>query len=318
MAWVVLALVVVALGAGALYGRWWLFRKGLPRVDGTVQVPGISAAVEIIRDTDGIPHIFASSVEDVAFGQGFVHAQDRLWQMELSRRIGAGRLSEFAGKAAIDADRFLRRVGLRRAAQRDADQLLAEERQVLMAYARGVNAAIEDMGPNLPLELRLLRIKPEPWSIVDSLSWARVMSLNLSVNWEIELFRARLVAKVGVERAVQLHLPHFPGAPPIVPSPPGAARLEAPSVPNIDGSAEELLKLYNDAKPYLPFGELGASNNWVVAGSRTASGRPMLANDPHLALQLPNLWHEVHLVAPGLDVYGAALPGSPARHGDPQ
>jgi penicillin amidase len=313
MVWVVIAVGVIALGAGALYGRWWLFRKGLPRIDGAVQVPGISAAVEIIRDTDGIPHIFAASIEDAAFGHGFVHAQDRLWQMELSRRIGAGRLSEFAGKAALEADRFLRRVGLRRAAQREADQLLPEERSVLMAYARGVNAAVEEMGPNLPLELRLLRIRPEPWSIVDSLSWAKVMALNLSVNWEIELFRARLVAKVGVERAVQLHLPHFPGAPPIVPSPqpPGTQALETPPLPNIDGSAAELLELYNQAKAYLPFGELGASNNWVVAGTRTASGRPMLANDPHLALQLPNLWHEAHLVAPGLDVYGAGLPGSP-------
>jgi penicillin amidase len=308
----VIAVLVVAAGvASALYARWWLFKKSLPVTVGNVTVKGLTAALEIVRDTHGIPHVFAQSIEDAAFAQGYVHAQDRLWQMELNRRVAAGRLSEFAGKDALEADRFLRRVGLRRAAQREADHLHPEERRLLQAYAAGVNAAVTSMGANLPVELRLLRLKPEPWSIVDTISWGKAMGFNLALNWEMELFRSRLVAKVGLERAVQFHLPHAPGAPPIVPSPPGARGADATPTAGVDASAAELLRLYQEAKPYLAFGPTGASNSWVVSGAHTQSGKPMLANDPHLALQIPSVWYEVHLVAPGLDVYGVSLPGAP-------
>src|SRR5262249_56224010 len=170
----------IAFAVSALWARWWFLRRSLPLINGTLATGGIGQPVEILRDVHGVPHIFASSVEDAAFGQGFAHAQDRLWQMELNRRVGSGRLAEIFGRRALPADRFLRRLGLRRAAQREAQQLEVRERAVLEAYSRGVNAAMESIGKRLPLELRILRTRPEPWEPVDSLLCAKVMPPPLS------------------------------------------------------------------------------------------------------------------------------------------
>ena len=313
VAWVA---VGIALAVSALWARWWLLRKPLPLINGTLATPGIQHQVEILRDIHGVPHVFASSVEDAAFGQGFVHAQDRLWQMELNRRVGSGRLSEIFGRRALPADRFLRRLGLRRAAQREAQQLELRERALLEAYSRGVNAAMQSIGKRLPLELRILRARPEPWDPVDSLLWAKVMALSLSTNFESELFRARLVEKVGDRRAAELEMRYPRGHPFIVPS---MKRGDALSTDDRNlcqsqtaaAAVRELSTLYEQLKGFLPMGTLGASNSWVVAGRRSASGLPLLANDPHLVLQLPSIWYEAHLAAPGLDVYGCTLAGIP-------
>lgn len=299
--WIALAVVVLVLLAVGL-GRYLLFVRPLPRLSGREVVQGISAEVEILRDRHGVPHIFAKTIEDAVFAQGFCHVQDRWFQMELNRRIGSGTLSEVLGPLTVEADRFLRRMMLRRTAEREVEAMEPEERRVVEAYCRGVNQAMAAMGSRIPLEFKLLGIKPTPWTPVDSLCWAKVMALNLCTNWDVELFRYRLIQKVGLEEAMRLEMRYPHGGTVVVP--PGALH-------DSDAAAAELQKLFNDAAQFLPLGLPGASNNWVVSGERTKSGKPMLANDPHLLLQVPNIWYEVHLVAEDVDVYGVSLPGDP-------
>jgi penicillin amidase len=282
------------------WGLLQLFlRQSLPKLSGTIEVEGIQSPVIIERDEYGIPTIKAESLLDCVYGQGFVQAQDRLWQMELNRRIGAGRLSELFGEQALPADRFLRRLGLRRAAQLDREVLTEQERDILQAFCRGVNEGIASLR-HLPAEFRLLKFKPEPWEILDSLTWIEVMSMDLCSNWEQELLRGRILEKLGPRGARLLHL--FNERPTSTVPP----RAEAPDV------MAGLWKLYEEAKSYLPNGGFpGASNAWVVSGSRTKSGSPLLANDPHLVGRVPCIWYESYLKAPGLDVRGACFPGVP-------
>jgi len=312
MLWIGITIVLLALVGGYIW--YFLFRASHPKHQGTLSLPGLSAPVEVVRDRWGVPHISAQSAEDAYLAQGFVHAQDRFWQMELNRRVGAGRLSERFGAVAIDADRFLRRMGLRRAAQRDWESADAEMRRALAAYAAGVNAYLER--GRLPLELRLLGYKPEPWSPVDSIAWSKVMALSLSTFFEGQLVRAWLVDQVGPEWAARLESIYPPRHPVIVP--PGATALtgRAPDLgetPRVTAAtAAEVQRLFEAAKPYLPLGAWGsASNNWVVSGERSKSGKPLLANDPHLLLSQPSIWYECHLTAPGLDVIGVSFAGTP-------
>lgn len=306
----VVAWVVVVCGVLVLLfalGHWFVFGRSLPKVNGRIRVTGAKAPIEILRDEWGVPHIYAKDAADAAFGLGFCHAQDRMWQMELNRRVGSGRLSELLGERAIPADRFLRRLGLRRAAEKEFAAVEGEVKETLESYAKGVNAALAKI--RLPLELKLLGVKPEPWTPTDSLVWSKVMALSLCANWEGELVRGKVVQKLGVEKAVKIDLFYPEGVPVVIP----------PGTGSIAPSARELEKLYEEAKPYLALGTVGsASNNWVVAGHRTASGRPILANDPHLKLSLPSVWYEAHLIAGDdadrgrIDVYGATLPSLPS------
>lgn len=297
--WLVAGLAGLAVLAGASW--WWLFRAGRPRVSGSMDLPGLAGTVEIRRDRWGIPHVRAGSIADAFYGQGFVHAQDRLWQMELQRRTAAGRLSEVFGPLALAADRFLRTLGIYRATEAEIAHLDPEERENVEAYCRGVNAVIAGAGGRLPPEFRLLGCKPEPWVLADSLSWAKVMSLGLSLNWEQELLRAKLAQRVGPELAARIGQ-HYPA---------DQLLITGPEAGEGGDPATELLRGYEAAKPFLSMGTTGASNNWVVSGSRTDTGKPLLANDPHLAVGLPSVWYEAHLAAPGLDVTGATLPGTP-------
>jgi penicillin G amidase len=279
---------------------WWLFRSALPQVRGTLRAPGLGASVRVDRDRWGVPHIHAASRYDAFFAQGYVHVQDRLWQMELNRRVGRGRLAELFGAVALDADRFVRRVGLHRAAAAEWAATGPEERRALEAYARGVNAAMAAARTRLPLEFRLLKVRPERWTPVDSLAWSKVMALGSTQNWERELFRSRLLEQASPEEAARLE-PFYPAGHPLV-LPPGSA---APDL------TAELRALLEQARGFVPADTIGASNNWAVAGTRTATGKPLFANDPHLPLQWPSLFYEVQLKAPGLDVAGASLPGLP-------
>ena len=295
----VTALVLAAIAATIGYVT---VRRAFPQINGTLQVAGLHEPVEIVRDKWGVPHIYAQNEHDVFFAQGYVHAQDRLWQLELSRRVGAGRLSEVLGEAALENDRFLRTIGLYRAAQADYETLPAEVIDVLQAYADGVNASISAHHDRLPLEFMLLGFAPEPWTPVDSLAWGKVMCLSLGGSWEHELLWAQLLNSLGEDRVLEL-APGYPDQGPfIIPS-------EAKSYAQLDLS---LLETASAVRDLLGGGNshLG-SNNWVVDGTMTASGRPMLANDPHLGIQMPSIWYEVHLVAGDLDVVGASFPGAP-------
>jgi penicillin amidase len=286
---------------GALGGAYyWFLRRPLPRTRGKLEFPGLHEPVEIVTDRYGVPHIYAHNEDDLYFAQGYMHAQERLWQMELNRRLGAGRLSELFGEIALETDRFSRRLGMRRSSEEEAQRLPEHDYRVLSAYAYGVNTFIEKNRNRLPIEFTLLGIRPEPWRPVDTIQWGKMMGWNLGGNWETELIRAELVAKLGVERATQLEAGYDPRHPLIVP--PGV---------EYQGVNLGLLEQYQQIQELSGFSRLGGSNNWVVDGTMTATGAPLLCNDPHLGQAAPSIWYECHLVAGDIDVVGASFPGSP-------
>ncbi len=296
------ALAVLILTAGYV-----VLRQSLPRTEGEIRLAGLSGPVEILRDRYGIPHIYAQNAADASFALGYVHAQDRLWQMEMSRRIAAGRLSEVVGAGGLDTDRFLRAIGVRRSAEASLQRLDDDTRRQLEAYAAGVNAFIAS-GPVLPPEFWLTGVKPEPWTPADSVAWTKMMAWDLGGNFRSELLRMHLAKTLPMAR-IQEILPPYPGeAPPALPDLKELyAPLEREAVRLADarpahaGLAPEILAS-NDG--------LG-SNNWVVSGARSASGKPLLANDPHLGLSAPPVWYFAHIDAPGMRVIGATLPGVP-------
>jgi penicillin G amidase len=288
---------VAGLAGGAYY---FLMRRPLPGYKGEVNVTGLHEAVEVITDRYGVPHIYAQNEDDLFYAQGYVHASERLWQMELNRRIGAGRLCEIFGEVSLEADRFARRLGLHRAAAAAAESLPAHNRRILDAYARGVNAFLERNRHTLPVEFTILRFKPGPWQIADSIQWSKMMGWYLGGNWETEVIRARLVAKLGAERAARLELGYDPQHPLIVP--PGVA---------YQGVNLGMVEQYEQLKMLSGFGLLGGSNNWAVDGTMTTTGFPILCNDPHLGQLAPSIWYECHLSAGDIDVVGASFPGAP-------
>ena len=208
--WILKAAVAIVVAAAIVAGGGYLYlRRSLPQIDGTTTVAGLSAAVEIIRDADAIPHIVAADKLDGLFGLGYAHAQDRLWQMEFQRRIGHGRLSEVLGSATLPQDRFLRTVGFGRAARAAWSSTPDWARRQVNAYVAGVNAFIATHhGAGLPPEFSLLRFEPEPWTTDDVLVWVKMMAWDLSGNYSFELLRHDLIAAVGAERMAQLMPPY--------------------------------------------------------------------------------------------------------------
>jgi len=349
----VLAVIVAALG----FGAYRYAARSLPTLSGTISVKGISAPVEIIRDRDAIPHIFGATKLDALYGLGYVHAQDRLWQMEFQRRIGFGRLSEIFGETTVPQDRFLRTVGFGRAARSAWDHLPEQARTEIDAYVAGVNAFLETRhGSALPPEFSLLGFQPEPWSGPDVIAWVKMMAWDLSANYPFEMLRHDLTARVGAERAAELMRPYpvnglnilggpIPGedinGEPIVDRPSTGSGLGTPHAAahasgarGMTGSGPEgahddnavgtewsgafaaALSGGNPAARDFIAGKgltegLG-SNNWVVDGTMTASGKPLLANDPHLGTRIPSLWYLAHMTAGDFDVIGSTLPGAPA------
>jgi penicillin amidase len=333
---VAILLVIVAALSIAAYSY---ARRSLPAFSGNVSVEGITAPVEITRDADGIPHISGKTMPDALFGLGYAHAQDRLWQMEFQRRIGHGRLSEIFGEATVPQDRFLRTVGFGRVARSAWGRLPEDARLKIDAYNAGVNAFLAGHhGGQLPPEFALLGFEPEPWTGPDVIVWAKMMAWDLSANYAFELLRHDLSTRVGGPRVVEL-LPRYPLDGLSIldgPEPPEEAstarstrgpeleRAAAASGPPISWlhphswSAAFAAGLSRGDRSVARLLEAGArteglgSNNWVVDGSMTASGKPLLANDPHLATHVPSLWYLAHISADGFDVIGATLPGTPA------
>jgi penicillin amidase len=295
-----LAVVVVLAVAGV-----WLVRRAWPQTAGKLVVPGLSAPVEVIRDRWGVPNLYASNEHDLFFAQGFVHAQDRLWQMEFNRRLGAGELSTLFGRGTLATDRSLRALGIRRAAEADWKVSDPGTRAILQAYADGVNAFIDSHHGSLPVEFTALGVRPAPWQPVDSIAWSKMVAFSLGQNQTQELMRARLAAKVGAEGVRQL-MPPYPGQDrqPLILPPEmggyGAARRAA-----LETAGPLLTALLSETVVGV------GSNNWVIHGSRTATGKPMLANDTHLELDMPSVWYENGLHAGRFDVAGFSFPGMP-------
>ena len=288
---------LVSLGVVAAAGSYIWMLRSLPSTEGEVGLPGLTAEVEVLRDRDGLIKIRAGNELDLYRGLGFVHAQERLWQMDFMRRTGSGRLSEVVGEATLGLDRFFRTLGFRRVAEANLKHLSEATRASLEAYAEGVNAFLENRRGPLPLEFQILRYQPEPWSAVDSLLWGRIMALRLSDNWRAELARTRLAGRFGVDKIADLW-PSYPDDAPVTLQ--KRARLINPLV------AEQLSALLPPALE-----PTGASNAWALGGNRTSSGKPILANDPHLSLDSPGVWMLARLEAPGITLAGATSPGVP-------
>ena len=333
------AILVVVVGTGI----WWYVYRPLPQLDGTLVVPGLHADVTVERDNWGVPHIRASSAEDLAEAQGYVVAQDRLWQMDLLRRVARGELSEVLGPTTLRIDKDFRILNFGRAAEADTALMSPEVRDVLEAYARGVNRFIEQHSSTLPIEFSLLHYKPKPWQPTDTLLIACYMYRTLTDTRARKMNRATVTAKVGPELAKDLYSPdsamdHYVVGDSAVGKDPHAAQADDDSDDDDDEmDPEDVLKarlqlpasldtaadlpdatsaLAGAVRDWLEESEqeirqsLG-SNDWVVSGEYTATGRPLLANDMHLELMLPPIWYEVHLTAPGWNVKGFALPGAP-------
>lgn len=300
IAWLAAAALLAGIALAALVLS---FRRSLPREAGAFRVRGVKGTVEVIRDVDGVPHVYAGDRRDAYFGLGWVHAQDRLWQMELQRRFGMGRLAEVMGKLALPSDRFVRIVGVHRAAESAWEALPADAREAVEGYVAGINAFLAaHRGSRLPPELRLLRVRPEPWTPRDVTACAKMMAWSLAGTYVGDLLRADLAAELGPERACEL-FPDLAGAPAalpftgIAPAPGAAAAGDDPTAGllHVPGAG----------------GEGIGSNQWVVSGSRSETGQPVLASDPHLPSSIPSTWYVAHLSAPGLDAVGATVPGLP-------
>lgn len=283
------ALLLLLFMVGALI---WL-RFSLPESSGTRALPGLSAPAALTRDANGVPHIRAATAEDVYFGLGFAHAQDRMWQMEMMRRLVQGRLSEVFGRRTRESDILFRSLGLSQRAEIALAALAPDSRAALAAYARGVNAYLgSHRGPYAP-EFVIFRHAPEPWRPADSLMVLDLMTVMLASNAFAELGHARLLDQLGPERFRAFVTPELDGPPFALPPIAGGTAKGTPARP--------------------PFGAPGgASNNWVVSGALSRSGKPLLANDPHLGLSAPGLWYLAHLAFPDGNVVGATLPGFPA------
>jgi len=314
-----LTIVVLVAVLTALF--FWRVRAPLPVTSGAVAVDGLRARVEIIRDIDDIPHIRANDEADALFGLGYVHAQERLWQMEFQRRVAQGRLAEVVGPEGLPADRLLRTIGLMRAAREAWPKIDGRSRALIEAYVAGVNAFLADHhGGGLPVEFLLMRTSPEPWTGEDVVAWQKLMAFQLGANWRDELLRVPLAARVGDEGAGLLMPAYTPDGPVILPADAGQRSQPigsgAPGTPapqgGVSGAAADLAALAAivDTLKVAPPLE-GGSNNWVVSGARSVTGKPLLANDPHLAGQAPAVWYLAHVSGGALDVIGATLPGVP-------
>ncbi|CAG0927430.1 Penicillin acylase 2 proenzyme [Thermoflexales bacterium] len=296
------ALILVSILVIVVVSTLVIIRRAWPEVDGTLSVPGLTAQVQVIRDKWGVPHIYADNEHDLFFAQGYVHAQDRLWQMEMNRRASTGTLSQVAGKAGVSTDRAIRLLGIKSAAEQTWETLDADTRNLVEDYMDGVNAYIESHRDRLPLEYTVLGISPDTWTPIDVLSQANLLALSLGHNYRMEILRAQIIAHVGEEGAQDLFTPYAEGTPIMIP--PEASNYSW--LKDIDYTGlNELDRWVGDPTPGW------GSNNWVVSGSRTATGKPLLENDTHLGTQMPSLWYENDLHGGRFNVTGFSLPGVP-------
>jgi len=333
---------VLILGAGVLGYAYYIAHSALPQLDGQLQVPGLGAPVTVTRDSHGVPTIEAARLDDLFFAQGYVTAQDRLWQMDVMRRFGGGELSEILGEDLLKLDREQRILGLRAAASKALQLASPRDRSFFEAYARGVNAYLATHAHQLPIEFRILGYAPRPWQSEDSLVIANEMVKDLNYHYFFDaLAREKILAKLGPELTADLYVNRsWHDRPPTVmredlnqpdsnagdsdddeDSPDNSVTRERISPPNgLPGDALSGDALSGDAlsgeglsgedrtDEGLP---VNGSNDWVVSGAHTVTGKPLLSNDMHLGHQMPNLWYEAHLHAGTLDVAGVTLPGMP-------
>ncbi len=292
----VVALAVVVVIAVAVTGAIVL-ETSVPDYGGQDRIPQLGGPVTVVRDANAVPHIFADNQLDAYRALGYLHAQDRFFQMELARRIGNGRLSELVGGAGLRTDRFMRTLAIGQLAEAAVANMAPATRAAVDAYTEGVNAWLQSPRTGRPPELILLGVEPEPWRAADSAMWGRLMALLLSGNWTDELLRAQLAPRLDAQQIADL----WPGEPSDGPT--TLAGLSGPTPP-IDFAG------IVDAIPGFLL-SASASNQWVVDGNHSASGKPLLANDPHLGFMAPGMWYLARIVTPKFSAAGATLPGQP-------
>ncbi|MFV1969893.1 MAG: penicillin acylase family protein [Acidimicrobiia bacterium] len=304
--WTLLGLIIAFVVFGIAFGQYSV-RRAFPQTEGTIQIEGLSGSVEVIRDSMGIPHIYADTPEDLMMAEGYVHAQDRFYQMDFWRHISYGTLSEMFGDSSLETDAFLRTMGWGRQAEAQFASETPEMRSLLESYAAGVNAYLATQSPSdLSFEYSILQLTnpgytPEPWTPAQSLAWGKVMSWDLGGNHEAEIGRALALGVMSPERVRQLY-PAYPGNrhPYIV----GSDQSEATAIETMGVSPEALQAPLEsaayaiDALDRIAGGgsESGiGSNSWAVSGQYTDTGSPLLMNDPHLSSQMPSIWYQVGL-----------------------
>ncbi|MCP5088873.1 MAG: penicillin acylase family protein [Rhodobacteraceae bacterium] len=306
-------LLRIFLGLGALAAlvlllTYYFASRSIPDYSANYQLAGLNGTVEIVRDTNNIPHIFAEASDDVYFGLGFAHAQDRLWQMTMLRRTAQGRLSELFGEETLRIDDFLRRLNFVELSRASYDFQTEETKSALKAYSAGVNAWLhivqkEALGRGAP-EFFLFSPEIEPWTPTDSLSLIRVMALQLSGHLKHEVVRAQVSLAVGTERLQD-----------ILPDSPGKGGLALPEFaalfPTFKGDRKFAAGPQHPLDPIKPLGMAGASNGWAANGSRSATGYALLANDPHLGLSAPTIWYLARMEFADGGVIGGTIPGIP-------
>jgi penicillin G amidase len=292
------ALVAIAIVVIGIYGY-----RSVPSDNATHRVNASMGETQIAFDSVGIPLIEAKSERDLYFAVGFMHARDRLWQLEVNRRIGRGQVAEIFGPKALETDKFLRTLGVHRAAQRQLENLPKEIQAHLQAYADGVNAYVRDAMSVRPPEFVILGVQPATWEPVDSVAWSIMMAYDLSGNWGNELLRFQLASKLPIERLNEL-LPVQRGDKPLVTAD-YVSFYRSLGIAQTEKTTASLFPLAGGIEGI-------GSNNWVVHGDATTTGKPLLANDPHLTLNTPALWYFAKLRAPGIEVTGATLPGMPS------
>lgn len=292
---IALAAIVVGLPVLVAAAAWAYLYLSLPQTSGTITLASPRAGVEIIRDARGVPHIFASHELDAWYALGFVHAQDRLVQMEVTRRAARGRLSEVMGRATLNLDRMMRGFDLAGGAARSLAVLSDNARAVLDAYAAGVNAQVATRGFALPPEF-LAAGAPAPWTAEDSLLWAQLMAFQLTGNWRQELTRTRIAGRLPSELAAE-YWPEWPA--------------DAATTLAALGDLGAGLDLRRVAAALPEIGPDRASNEWVITGARSVTGKPFLVNDPHLGLNAPGTWYLARIVLPDRSYVGATAPGTP-------
>ncbi|MDQ0176683.1 penicillin amidase [Bacillus chungangensis] len=277
-------------------------KRSIPQLEGKITIKNLHEAVEVVRDEKGVPHIKAENDHDLFIAQGYTQAQDRLFQMEMARRQASGTLSEVVGSTALERDKYFRTLGLRRAAEASYDIYSEEAKEILAWFAEGVNAFIEEAAAanRLPIEFTLLRSKPDKWTPIDSLTIGKYMAFDLGGHWEEQAFNYYLLNEFSPEKAYEL-FPSYPAQAPTI--------IQEEEIVDVAAS-------FKDAVIPDPF---NGSNNWVIAGEKSTSGKPLLADDPHLGLATPSVWYQMHLQSPSFQVGGvifAGVPGIILGHND--
>ena len=287
--------LVVSIGVGV----YVYLRSTLPEYNGEIIADGITGEIEIIRDSFGMPHIYAATDEDAAFALGYCTAQDRLFQMELIHRSIRGRLAEALGEKFVDIDRLFRTITAEKSLEEMFADLPPEVASVMEAYAAGVNHSLASHKENLPFEFAILGNQPEPWTAADELASLYYMAWALNFSFNAELTHTAIAEKVGPEMAAEIFDDYPPDCPTIMPT------------HALGAGKSRLLSVIQEARELTGAVVHGASNNWVVSGQKSQTGMPLLANDMHLGLVIPGIWYEAHLVTPNMNVSGVVLPGVP-------